>query len=173
MPEARVGDRLDWADFQPTLHGQPGLRMGLSWPMSRTLSATTSGSLGGSSFRFVGPGAIGKLRDVRWDVRVGLDRRSIVGDGAVLLWTGTSFEYGESRSWINSALVREEGPRNYLIGCSIAAGGAVRVSSRVDLRCQLGLSVLWGRASGVVTPNEYRWLSDDLGMGLGLAYSVR
>ena len=177
-PEARIGDRFGWSDFQPVPHGQPGVRLGLGYPVGGAVAATASGYIGGSSYRFTGFSAVGKLKDLRWDVRTGLERRWRLESRSTLR-AGIAFEYGEARSWFKSAQQNqigqrsEEGPRNYLVGVSICAGQEVRLSQRVALRYDLGLSVLWGRAAGVVTSNDYRWLGDDLGFSLGLAYVLR
>jgi hypothetical protein len=171
-PEARVGSWFGWSDFEPTDHGQLGVRGGLNWRLMGAVGLAVSGYLGGTSFRFTGPGAAGKVETVRWDTRAGLDFSTQVGPKSSV-WAGVAYEYGEARSWLDSAQLSEGGPHNYLVGVSFSAGEAVRVARRMDVRCYLGLSELWGRASGVATTNDYRWVGSDLTLGLGLAYRFR
>jgi hypothetical protein len=113
----------------------------------------------------------GKLKDARWDVRIGCDHYYRLSSNT-RLFGSIAYDYGEARSWLKSVQLSEEGPRNYLVGISIGAGTAVRIAQHIDLRSQLGLSALWGRATGVVTTNAYRWLGDELGVSIGLGYTL-
>ena len=170
--EARVGDRISQGDFQPTAHGQPGARLEFGYFINPAFATSLSGYFGGNSLRYKGLATAGKLEQVRWDIRAGLDHYTPLGLKS-RLFVGAAYVYGEARSWLANPLLNADGPRNYLVGGSLRVGSAIGLAPHFDLRTQADVSVLWGRATGVVTTSSYRWIGSELGIGIGMSYSLR
>jgi len=87
----------------------------------RRLAGTTSGRLDGTRFTYTSPLQAGRIEDFGWNLRLGVDRLTPLGNRATGE-IGLGLDYGQVRSWLDSGIGTETGPRKHLVRRLLANG---------------------------------------------------
>ena len=161
-PQGEAGGRLEMA-YLPIAHWQVSI----------------SGHFGGSWFDFGGGpfgGEVGKIENVAWSVRGGVDHLMSLG-GRHSLFLGAGFEYGEGRSWLHALTpsrmpISDQGPHAFLVGGSLRMGWALRLAGRQYLCAQILEGLYRAHARDTPLWQEYNWLGRSMAVTLGYRYAV-
>lgn len=167
----RTFDAMSVMEGRPGPKGEAGGEIEIQWFAAKPIAVGVSGRLGGSRFRFLGPTIDGKVEEISWGIRAGID----VVLAASREWevlAGGGYEYGEARSWLENVVAGDEGPRAFMPGGDVRLRASRRVMRRVWLNATLrqGLFFAHARHPGLLT--DFSWLSRSFSSSIGLSWAV-
>jgi hypothetical protein len=165
----RAVEAMSVVDVRPATRGEVGadvdvgLRTWCGWWLR------ASGYVGGTWFDYQGPASSGKIEDLTWLIRTGVDRR-FSASRRVVPYLGVGVEYGESRSWLHAFAASEEGAHAYTAGGYVRLGGELQVAGPLRGYVEVSGSAYRAHATLSRLESEFNWLGRSLELGAGVRW---
>jgi hypothetical protein len=175
--QQRVFDGMTAGDERPRPLGESGGRLEVGRLVTPRWAVSVSGHFGGGWLDYLDyiDNYAGKIEDVGWGVRAGVDRHADVGSRSMLFFGG-GLEYTESRSWLRNYGfyndILDEGPRCYATGGFVRAGGAAPVWRRLWVAGQVSTSLYGAHAVDPPIQTRYNWLGRSFSASVGLRLHI-
>jgi hypothetical protein len=179
--QQRTFDTMSIGDSRPTARGDAGVRGSIERLLTPRLVLGVSAYFGGSWFDWSDPAfnTAGKIEDVAWDIRLGLDRTLSLGEHGVAL-VGAGVEYGEAHSWthtlgatsLGGQDIADEGPRCFRTGGYARLAAITPMWRRLALCAEVSDSVYGAHASDPTFGTRSNWLGHSLAVSVGLRFQI-
>jgi hypothetical protein len=113
-----------------------------------------------------------RIVDQTWSVRAGLDQ-VLVSSKALSLSAGCGVSYSESRSWLDTRLVSDAGPRGSSGAVGLRIRGEAGLSGRFLTFSQLDADALRAHAESASQGLRYHWWGHSTTIAVGVGYVLR
>lgn len=166
----RTFDGMSVGEVRPQSRGEVTGAVELGYAVSRYWDVSASWRFGGSWFDFTdGSGATGNIKDDSWTLRGFADRKLRLSGGRALRF-GLGYEYGEARSWLETAVFHDEGPHAFTSGGAFRVGVDQTWGTRVELRADLEQSIYRAHSTDASFVNTYNWLGRASSATIGVRF---
>jgi hypothetical protein len=179
--QERNFDTMSAGDARPVARGDAGARASIEWLLTAHWALGLSAHFGGTWLDWSDPlyNTAGKIEDISWDTRFGMDRVFTVG-GRGMAFVGGGIEYGEARSWLHSLgaqqpggqNIADEGPRSSMTGGYARLGVMTPVCWRTALCAQISQSYYGAHATDPPFGTRFNWLGRSLAVSVGLRFEL-
>lgn len=151
-------DGLSISDVRPVTRGELVGTADISVALDEMWSASVAGHLGGSWFDFKQEFATsGNMKDQMWSGGISVSR-FLSRPGKVRTWIGLGAEYGEARSWTDTRLFSDAGPRVSFVGGGPSAGVAYAPWQSVKVYGELATVMFKAHGRDASSRSDYNWL---------------
>ena len=174
-------ETMSAGDTRPVARADAGVRASIEWLFEPSWSLGLSGHFGGSWFDWSDPffNTAGKIEDVAWDTRLGLDRVLPLGERG-MAFVGAGIEYGEAHSWTHTLGaaaqggqdIADEGPRCYRTGGYARLAAISPTWRRMALCAEVSDSIYGAHASDPPFGTRFHWLGHSLAVSAGLRFQI-
>lgn len=168
-------------DTRPATRAYTGVRASMDWLFGPAWALGLSAQFGGSWFDWSDPlvNTAGKMEEVAWDARFGLDRVLRLGAGG-MAQVGVGIEYGENHSWTHTLGdapysghdIEDRGPRCYRIGGYARLAAMTPTWRRMALCAEVSESIYGAHASDPPFGTQLNWIGHSLGLSVGLRFQL-
>lgn len=182
--QQRTFDTMSAGDARPTSRAEVGGRVSVSRLITSGWALGLSGHYGGAWLDWSDPlyNTAGKVDDVSWDMRIGLDRVLDLGARSTA-FVGAGVEYGEAHSWLHtlatspvttntSQNISAAGPSCYMTGGFARLEGVMPLVWRTALSVQVAESFYGAHATQAPFGTRYNWVGRSLSVSVGIRIRI-
>ena len=181
--QQRSFDTMSAGDARPTPRAYAGVRGSVDWLVTPRWALTLSAQFGGAWLDWSDPiyNTAGKIEDVAWDARLGVDRIILLGTRS-MAFVGAGIEYGEARSWAHTLGaspatpggqdITDEGPHIFTTGGYARLLVMTPLWRRFAVCAQVSESFYGAHASDPTFGTKYNWIGRSLTLSAGLRFEI-
>ncbi len=165
-------DGLSITDVRPVSRGEAVAIADLTLALNNVWSVTAAGRLGASWFDFEQELATsGNMKDQCWSGGLAINR-CLLRSGKVAIWAGLATEYGEARSWTDTRLFSDVGPRVKWFGGGPTAGATCELWRDLKAYGEVSSVLFKAHATDVSARSDYNWIGHLSRASIGLRIGI-